>query len=309
MPRRVEIFVPAHLTKELIEEIQHLNGLINLQIAYSAAIKPPGDVITLELTNRSVNRLLRLLDQHGVGRDGSGSITTSEPFSLVSSSLSTEISKDINDAPWEEMISLIETETNMNVNMIILMFIAGIITVVGIATNAIHVVVGAMVIAPGFQPIVAIALGIVAQSADWRNGLVNMAKGYGALLLGAAIATIVLSLGTQPIGSKPSYLEAGSLLAYWSNLTVTSVIVSLVAGVAGAILIATRRSVLTSGVMIALALVPSAALVSIGVCTGRLDMAGKGLLRWLIEAGLVITTSALVFIWKRVRVQRRKMLP
>lgn len=73
-------------------------------------------------------------------------------------------------------------------------------------------------------------------------------------------------------------------------------------------MIATHRSVLTSGVMIALALIPSAVIFSMGLMTGRLDIAIKGLQRWLIEAGLVVTTAALVFIWKRQVVQQRKMM-
>lgn len=309
MPRKVEIVVPKHLSHELIQDIEHLNGLLSLQVSPGESIKPSGDVITLALTNRSVNRLLRLLNEYGIGQDGTGSISTSEPYSLISASLSAEISKDINDAPWEEMKMLIQTETTMNTNMMLLMFISGVISVIGIATNAIHIVVGAMVIAPGFQPLVALALGVIAKSADWRSGLVNTAKGYGSLILGGALTTLLLSLlDLQPLGGKPSYLAGGALIKYWTNLSLTSIMVTLVAGFAGAILIATRRSVLTSGVMIALALIPSAVIFSMGLMTGRLDIAAKGLQRWLIEVGLVVATAGLVFIWKRRVVQQRKMM-
>jgi uncharacterized membrane protein len=60
--------------------------------------------------------------------------------------------------------------------------------------------------------------------------------------------------------------------------------------------------------MVALALVPSAMIASLGLITGKLDVAGKGLLRWIIELGIVFASSALVFAWKRASVQRRKML-
>jgi uncharacterized membrane protein len=75
------------------------------------------------------------------------------------------------------------------------------------------------------------------------------------------------------------------------------------------LLIASRRAVLTAGVMIALALVPAATIASLGVVAGQLDVAGKGLLRWAIEVALVAATSALVFLWKRSSVQRRNILP
>lgn len=310
MPRKVEITVPSNKTNELISDIKEVQGLVGLRVERGVSIKPPGDVITVEITNRSVNRLLRLLEQNGVGREVSGSITTSEPFSLISASSSGEIEQDINDVPWEEIALLIHNETNMNANMVILMAIAGAIAAVGIATNALHLVIGAMVIAPGFQPLVHIALGTIAQSTDWRDGIANTIKGYGSLIVGAGITGILLQLlGIPPLTSQPSYLPTGVLVSYWTNINPTAILITVVAGSAGGILMATRRSVLTAGVMIGLALIPAATLMSLGLVTANLDIAGKGLLRWAIEVTIVIVTSALVFTWKRIRVQRRKMLP
>lgn len=309
MPRKVEITLPSHQTDELIPEIKQLKGMIGLRVQRNASIHPPGDVMTVEITNRGVNRLLRLLDQHGVGRGSSSSITTSEPFSLISASAAEDIEQDTNDVPWEEMKTLIANDSNMNANVMIAMFIAGVFAAIGIATNALHIVIASMVIAPGFEPIVQIALGAVARNRVWRSGLINTAKGYAAVIAGAAIAGLVLqALGIPLLEGKSSYLPAGVLFSYWTNITVTSIIVSALAGIAGAILIASRRQVLTSGVMIALALVPAATVASLGLITGRLDIVGKGLLRWAIEAGLIIASSALVFIWKRRYMQNRKML-
>ena len=309
MPRKVEITLPSHQTDELIPEIKQLKGMIGLRLQRNASIHPPGDVMTVEITNRGVNRLLRLLDQHGVGRGSSSSITTSEPFSLISASAAEDIEQDTNDVPWEEMKTLIANDANMNVNVMIAMFIAGVFAAIGIATNALHIVIGGMIIAPGFEPIVQISLGAVARNQVWRSGLINTAKGYAAVIAGAAIAGLVLqALGIPLLEGKSSYLPAGVLFSYWTSITASSIIVSALAGIAGAILIASRREVLTSGVMIALALIPAATVASLGLITGRLDIVGKGLLRWAIEVGLVIASSALVFLWKRRDMQHRKML-
>lgn len=309
MPRKVEITLPSQQTDELIPELKQLKGMIGLHLNRNASIHPPGDVMTVEITNRGVNRLLRLLDQHGVGRGPSSSITTSEPFSLISASAAEDIEQDTNDVPWEEMKTLIANDANMNANVMIAMFIAGVFAAIGIATNALHIVIGGMIIAPGFEPIVQISLGAVARNRVWRSGLINTAKGYAAVIAGAAIAGLVLqALGIPLLAGKSSYLPAGVLFSYWTSITPSSIIVSALAGIAGAILIASRREILTSGVMIALALVPAATVASLGLITGRLDIVGKGLLRWAIEVGLVIASSALVFIWKRRYMQGRKML-
>lgn len=109
--------------------------------------------------------------------------------------------------------------------------------------------------------------------------------------------------------SEASYLPAGVLVSYWSTITASSVIVSAGASAAGALLIATHRSVLTAGVMIALALIPSASVAAMALVAGNPDLAVKGLLRWSIDAALVAVLSGLVFLWKRHRVQRRNMIP
>jgi hypothetical protein len=75
--------------------------------------------------------------------------------------------------------------------------------------------------------------------------------------------------------------------------------------VAGALLIATNRAVLTAGVMVALALVPGATIGAAAAMEGELAMAASGAARRLIEVGVVLVTSALVFQWKQSRVHRR----
>jgi uncharacterized membrane protein len=76
---------------------------------------------------------------------------------------------------------------------------------------------------------------------------------------------------------------------------------------AGGILVITMRSVLTAGVMVALALVPASALVGIGIVFTDMALAGKGFARLAIEIGLVLGTSLLVFSWKRYRIEKRRM--
>jgi len=43
-------------------------------------------------------------------------------------------------------------------------------------------------------------------------------------------------------------VEDGDLVSYWTGITVPSLLVTLVAGVAGGVLVATNRAVLTAGV-------------------------------------------------------------
>jgi uncharacterized membrane protein len=212
----------------------------------------------------------------------------------------------VSEATWEEMEVVIAKNSNATANALLVMAISGVLATIGIATNALHIVVGAMLIAPGFQPIVRIALGIVGKNGAWRRGISHTLQGYLALAGGAAGTALFLqAIGRSPLASEASYLPEGVLISYWTSITVPSLVVTSVAGVAGALLIATNRAILTAGVMVALALVPGAAIAALAIVSGDFDVAASGALRWLTEPGLVLLASMVVLFWKRSRVHRR----
>lgn len=308
MPRIVQIALPSKQTNGVIDDIKGLEELISLRVQRDISIKPSGDVITLSITDRYLHNLMLLMNKRGLLTDPNVSVTTSQPLSIISQPSSIEITNDRSEAIWEEMQATISRESNMTINNLIIMFISGILATIGIATNALHIVIGAMVIAPGFEPIIRISLGATTQNIDWRHGIIDTAKCYLMMITGAVITTFILvALGKSPLGGEDSYLPAGVLISYWTTITFPSLLVSAVASIAGALVIATHRSVLTVGVMIALALVPAATITGMALATGDLNIAGKAAFRWLIEVGFIILFPLLVFYWKKASVHKRSM--
>jgi hypothetical protein len=154
MPRRVELTVGADRTDDLVQKISSLVGMIGLQVQRGASRVPPGDVIIADVTNSTLPALLRLLASERVGLTPDASFSTSEPGCIVASSSANAIVRDSSEVGWEEMDAVMAKNSNMTVNALLVMGIAGVLATIGIATNALHIVVGAMLIAPGFQPIV-----------------------------------------------------------------------------------------------------------------------------------------------------------
>jgi hypothetical protein len=309
MPQRVEITVTAGQTASLVQHISAIPGVMGIRVQHGGSIRPAGDIISLDVTNRSLPAVARLLVESGIGRSPDTSFSTSEPTTLVSSSSASAIANDSSEAIWEEMEVVIGKNSNMTLNGLIVMAIAGVLATIGIATNALHIVIGAMLIAPGFQPLVRIALGVIGEGAAWRRGALHTLQGYAALVAGAAVtAWLLQAFGKSPLGGESSYLPAGVLISYWTTITVPSVVVTIVSGAAGAILVATNRAVLTAGVMVGLALVPGAAIAGLAAASGEFDLALQGVVRWLMEAGLVLLMSLLVFAWKRTFVHNRAMV-
>jgi hypothetical protein len=310
VPRQIEIVSPSEQTELLLRKLQEFDGVIGTRLQKGVSRQPPGDVISADILNRSMADVCRFLADEKVGLNGSSSLSTSEPTSLVQSSAAEAIARDSSEVSWEEMELTIGKASNMTLNALLVMFVSGVIATIGIATNALHLVMGAMMIAPGFMPIVRMSLGIVGESGAWGRGLTDILKGYAGLVLGAAGATaLLIALGKPPLGEEPSYLPAGTLISYWTSITAPSVIVSLVSGVVGTILITTGRSVLTAGVMVALALVPGAAITGMGAITGNLDASIGGASRWAIDVAVVTIAALLVFGWKRAAVHKRGMMP
>lgn len=296
MPRCVTISLPADRADLLVEELSNFDGILTLSRQRQASLLPPGDVLAVEVLDASVSALFALLSRHGAGTDGGMSVTTSEPTAVVSSSSAAALARDPSSTSFEEVEALLERESTMGANKVAAMAASGAIATVGLLTNSVHVVVGAMVVAPGFEPFLKVALRVAGRGRSFTRAFYDIGAGWSALVVGAAAAAVVLRLLGVSTGSPSGgYLPRGGLLAYWRDLTATATVLAVVAGAAGAVLVVASRAVLTAGVMIALALVPSAALVGIAVADGDLGLAADGALRWAHDAAIVMLVGAVVF--------------
>lgn len=275
MPRTVEFTVPPDRTSAVVAEVRKI-GPLSLRVQRGVSLHPPGDVVSLEVTDRKLGDVMRLADRHGVGHEEGVSLSTASPMSIVSAGTRDQVIGDATACTWEEIELAVGRESTMTFAKLLIMAVAGAVAAVGLASGTLHLVIGAMVIAPGFEPFSHVALGAVLRSPAWRRGLLDIAKGYLALVAGAAAAAMlsrILGAGPFDTGTS-SYLPDGSLVTYFSTVSWTSFLVAIVAGVGGAVLLVVNRSVLTAGIMIALALIPSLAITSMALVDLDLTLAG-----------------------------------
>ena len=311
MARTIRLTTPPDQTEAVLDAARQTDGVVGVRLQRGGSLVPPGDVVTVDVTNRGTHALLGRLSGRGlVGVDGLP-LATAEPYSLVAPGAQDAVDGDTNDATWEEMSSTIRASTNMRANTVVLMAASGVLAAVGLATDALELVVAAMVIAPEFQPLVQVALGAVSRNGpSVRAGLGHVAVGWTAMAAAAAAtAFVVRATGGTPLGDGSAYLDAGSLVTYFTTVTVPSTLVDAAAATAGAVLIASRRATLTAGVSIALPLVPLTALPAVALVAGDPGTAGVALARWAFDAAIVVLAGAAVFAWKRASVQKRSMLP
>ena len=306
MPRTLQISVPSEQTEALIADLREV-GTLSLRLHRGASLQPAGDVVSADVTDRDLPAAAALAARYGAGTSSSVSLSTTRPESLVQAGQHKTVVRDTTVSTVPEVELAIARESTMTPMKIGVMAISGAIAGVGVLTGALHLVIGAMVIAPGFEPFSRVALGVVQRTAAWRDGLKDVALGYAALAAGGAVAAVLSAvLGAGPLSpGSGSYLPASDLVSYFSTTSWTGVAVAVIAGGGGALLLVINRRVLTAGVMIALALIPSLALAAMALVAADLPLAGRATARFLVDAVLVTVMSALVFLGQRLHDGRR----
>lgn len=302
MPRVIEITVASEKTDLILERLRALEDVAGLSLQRDASLMPPGDIITAAATNDGTRAVLDLVDKMGVLE--SGSVRTTQPRSLLAPPSQNGIEQESNETIWEEMGFLLRRDTNLSANYLSLMALSGGVAAVGLWTNTLHIVIGAMVIAPGFEPLLRVSFGIVAGPRVLApRGLLSSVAGYLLMGIGAALTVWLLRM-IDP--SQPMELETRSWVQYWSKVTPTGTLLSFIAGLAGAVVVCAQRSVLSAGVMIALALIPAISIAAMALVAGDFSLAGRGFARWLLEVTLVIVAGLLVLGLKQIFVHRRR---
>lgn len=306
MARSVQIAVSPKMADSVLSQLDDIDGILGTARQHNASLSPPGDIVTIQTTNDAVRIVLDQLSELGVPAEGT--IHTSELNSIICPTHQKLVDDESNETVWEEMAVMLRQETNIDSNYIALTFLAGAIAAVGLWADKIHVVIGAMVIAPAFEPLLRIPFGLISGPGRMAsNGLRSSIAGYFTMLCGGAITLLVLR-ATDPGATGGSDLEARTWVQYWSSFTPPGVIASFLGAAAGAFVVSGLRSVLTTGVMITLSLVPSITLVGMAMANGNMSLAADAFARWGVDVALVLLMSAVVLGLKQKLLHRRRSL-
>lgn len=178
---------------------------------------------------------------------------------------------------------------------VLMTVISAVIATAGLLLDSPATVVGSMVIAPLIGPAMSAAVGtVVDDEALFRRGVWMQVLGVAVAVLAATLFAFALrSLGLVPPGLDPLELaEVSERLAP----SVLVLVVAVGAGIAGIVSLVTGVSTTLVGVMIAVALIPPAAAVGIGIAFGIPRLAvGAGVI--VAVNVLSINISALVMLW------------
>ena len=191
----------------------------------------------------------------------------------------------------EELYNDIERSAQLDANYLLLTALSTLVVTIGLSENNVAVIIGAMVIAPLLGPNLALILATALGDKHLlRRALVSGSAGV-ALAIALAFALGVLA---------PLDLAAEEVLAR-TDVSFSSVALALASGAAAALSTTTGLSSTLVGVMVAVALLPPAAVVGLMLAAERPWLAFGALA--LLAANVVCVNLAgqVVFLAKKIR--------
>lgn len=305
MHRSIVISLPADRTDLLISQLTPLDCIVGLSVQRGGSIKPAGDILTLQVLNNGIDEALRRVAN--TCQKTTYSITTAEQASLIDPQNDSLVEDDIDEAIWEEMETGLRHQARVTGNYLSLMALGGAMAAVGLVSDPVPQViafVAASVIAPGFEPIAKIPLGLILQSPHTiKRGLKSAVMGYGALILAAGCTFALLRwLGATSV-DEFSQNQATKMM---SHPSAKDVIVSICGTLSGAIIIASYRRSIIAGALMAMVIISAAAMIGAAIACGQWDLAIEGAERFGLDIALIIGACWLVFMIKQQRIHKRK---
>ena len=302
----LRVTVPPDRTDDVLELLGRSPGTAHLAVLPGASVVPPGDVVLADVARESADALVGELRRLGVARDGG--IT----MEAVDAAVSTAAERAEERAPgdgadavvWEQVVRTTDADSALSASYLAFLTIATLLCGVAIVNDSAVLLIGAMVLGPEFAPLAGLALAVVHRRPSIaRRAGTSLVVGFGlaiALTTLAALAGRALGwFGTEVLTAERP--ETGFITApdRWS------VVVAVLAGVAGVLSLTSAKSGALVGVFISVTTVPAAADMAVALALGGGTEFGRAATQLAINlAGILAAALATLAVqravWRRV---------
>jgi uncharacterized hydrophobic protein (TIGR00271 family) len=297
----VRIASPPDVTGRLVETLAADPGVLNLVLLPGAARRPDGDTVQFDLRTGSANPVFRQL--RDLELDGRGVVMVEAVDATLTGPQRSATSQGRylgEVAPvWEMVEAGIRSGGVYAPSFFGLLITAGLIACVGILTNSQILVVGAMVVGPEYNAIIAVAEGIERrQGRPVRRGLLALLGGFGM----AIAASVLFGIAIRWSGHTPGAFLAGvrPVAALINRPNLFSVIVAVLAGIVGVVSLTEARAGALIGVFISVTTIPAAAALGLSLAYQDWTSAGGSAEQLLLNVVLLIVVGVFALRLQRV---------
>jgi uncharacterized hydrophobic protein (TIGR00271 family) len=194
---------------------------------------------------------------------------------------------ELTEATREQLYRSILDSSHLDLEYVSMLAFAGLIALFGLLQNSVAVIIGAMLISPLMNPILAAALALIL--GDWSLG--RRAASALAWSIGGVIALTCLVAWLTPLKQVTPEILART------NPNLLDLLIAVLAGLAGTLALRGGPVSLTiiPGVAIAVAVIPPLAVVGFSLSTRHGAMAWGGFLLFITNLVSILISAALVF--------------
>jgi uncharacterized hydrophobic protein (TIGR00271 family) len=198
----------------------------------------------------------------------------------------------------------VSESSSLSVSFLVLMIIATMLAAIGVITDSIVLVIGAMVVGPEYGPLAGVSVALV----EGRPHLA--AKSLKAIIVGFPLGIVSAALLTgflRLVGIAPSALlpEEHELTLFIADPNWYTVIVAILAGTVGMLALVGAKSGVLVGVLISVTTIPAAANVAVAAVYGDWDSVLGAAAQLAINLLAIVGSGvSVLFVIKRARARR-----
>ncbi len=300
----IRVVTPPEIRPALLSRLEDQPAVHNLVVFPDAARRPDGDLVQFDVAREGANQViasLRSLDLHRLGSIAIERIDTS--LSHVAELTEALAPGESSEAVvWEEVESRLRDESALTGSYVVMLSVAILIGAIGILLDSPVLIVGAMVVGPDYGPLAALMFAVHRRRADRAlKALRTLTVGFTAGVLATVAMTAVVRFADR---IPNSYLaDQRPLTSFIAKPDGWSIVVALLAGVAGMLAITEAKSGTLVGVLISVTTVPAASNIGVATAMRRWSEATGAMAQLLVNI-LVLCAAGLITLGIERRLTR-----
>ncbi len=264
--------------------------------------EPDDEAILLQIPipADAVGPVLEALEDAGVDVERYTVVTSGETaMTSTWDALMSRYARDFDPLPMTELRSKAMNLSQDPGSYYVLMVLSALIATTGLLADSPAIVVGSMVIAPVVGPVLTASVGGILGD---RRMVLDSVRMQALGLVVAVLAATGLGFVLQTFRLVPPVLDVGSIELIGVRLApnALALIVGLASGAAGGIGLTTKGPMSLIGVMIAAALIPTAAATGVGFVWNE-PLVGIGTLALLLVTVVAINLASFGVLWTLYR--------
>jgi uncharacterized hydrophobic protein (TIGR00271 family) len=266
---QLRVTVPADRTDRVRELFENDAGTAHLAVLPGASVSPAGDLVLADVARESADALVSALREMDVHRDGAIAITSVD--AAVSSAARRAEERAPGDGAdavvWEQVVRTTDADSSLSVSYLAFLTIATMLAAIAIINDSAILTIGAMVLGPEFVPLAALAVAIVqGRPAGARRAVVTLVVGF-VVAIGLTACLTLVGRGLGWFGTEVLSADRPQT-GFITHPDKWSLVVAVLAGVAGVLSLTSAKSGALVGVFISVTTVPAAADMAVSLALG-----------------------------------------